>query len=713
MTNTEQQPPLTEAAARLATARLLLESLDCREAAMRLAEEEPCLPADTTASWLKRVAKRYRLRITSYHVREDGELENVLVPAIAVMSDGRHFIVGQHNATHVLVFDPAAGKPQAWPRTEFMAAAAGAFYYLQRPWSWRDFGERYQLQWFVPALLRYKKFLLEVVMASFFLQLLGIVTPVFTQVIIDKVLLHHGTVTLNVLAGGLLLAAVVQALMSILRTYLSNHTTNKLDMILGVRLLRHLLSLPLRYFELRRVGDTLTRVAALNSIREFLTGSAVTACLDAVFSILFIALMCYYSVTLTVVALLVVPLYLALNILATPLYRERLQSMWSAGAENNAFLVEAVNGIHTMKALALEPQFNHRWEHTLSRYIAAAFQTTQFQIWLNGAGSTIQNMGGFLILLLGGHQVMEGRLTLGQLIAFQMLSGQVSAPLLRLTGLWQTWQQTSLAMERLADILKTPPEPGLQAGTIPAKPLAGEIVFSAVDFRYQVGGPLILQDISFMLQPGMQVGIVGRSGSGKSTLTKLLQRLYVAEAGRVTIDGVDVNEINPAWLRQQIGVVLQENFLFNGSVRDNIAYARPNAGIEEVIRAAQLAGAHDFILELPEGYDTKVGERGTALSGGQQQRLAIARALLNEPRILIFDEATSALDYESERIIMGNMQQMAAQRTVLLIAHRLSTVRHCNLILVLDKGKLVESGSHQELLARQGLYAALYQQQEV
>lgn len=661
---------------------------------------------------LLQAAKLLKLKITVKTPKEN-ELAKIPIPAIAVMQDGTYQVMGVNNSEGILLFDPQVGKADTICWTDFLSVWSGQVITIKKPFSLKNAGDHFNIGWFLPIILRYKRFFYEVLIASFFLQLFGLVTPLFTQVIIDKVLVHKGVATLDVLAAALLFSALFQMTMSILRTYLSTHTTNKLDMILGAKLFRHLVTLPLRYFELRRVGDTLARVAALNGIREFLTGSSMTIFLDVFFSILFIGVMFYYSVPLTLIALVALPLYLVQNIIATPIYRERLQAVWASGAESNAFLVEAITGVHTVKSLALEPQFNHKWENLLAKYIRATFNSSKFSIIVGSSGSLIQSLMGFAILLFGGHKVMSGEMTIGQLIAFQMLAGQASAPIYRLTSIWQSCQQAALSVERLGDILNTPPESfhGKPKGELPL--IKGNISFTKVDFRYRPQGQQILNQVTVQIQAGMRIGIVGRSGSGKSTLTKLVQRLYLPESGQVSIDGIDLAHMEPTYLRQRIGVVLQENFLFNGSVRDNIAVARPGIGIEEVIHAAKMAGAHEFILELPEGYDAKVGERGMSLSGGQQQRIAIARAILTNPAILIFDEATSALDYESEAIIMKNLDAISAGRTMLMIAHRLSTVRHCHRIIVMEHGQVVEEGTHEELMLRHGFYYTLYNQQEV
>ena len=659
-----------------------------------------------------KIAKMLKLKAKKA-VLQYSDLEGLDVPVLAMMKDGSFLVLGKNNDKVVLIFRPEVGKPETITKEKFVEAWSNEVVIIKRPFSLKSASQRFNLYWFIPIILKYKKYFIEILIASFFLQLFGLVTPLFTQVIIDKVITHNGMSTLDILGLCLIIAAAFQAMMSIARTYLSAHTTNKIDMILGARLFRHVTSLPLRYFETRRVGDTLTRISALNSIREFLTNSSMTVFLDTFFSIVFFAVMFYYSWELTLIALIPLPLYLIQNIIVTPIYQKRLETVWASGAESNAFLVESITGVQTVKSLALEPQFNNRWEKILAKYIKDTFNNAKFNIWLSSSNSVIQSIMTFGILLFGGHMVMSGELTIGQLIAFQMLAGQASAPIFRLSGMWQTCQQTMLAVERLGDILNTAPEPLKISQDNYVDKINGKINFENVSFRYNAELGPVIDDVSFAVLPGMKVGIVGRSGSGKSTITKLVQRLYLPELGKVKIDDVDVMELDPTWLRKKIGVVLQENYLFNGSVRENIALSKPSATIDEVIAVAKMAGAHEFILELSEGYDTKIGERGTGLSGGQQQRIAIARALIANPAILIFDEATSALDYQSERIIMDNLDIIAKDRTMLMIAHRLTTVRNCDLILVIENGKIIEQGKHRELIEKKGTYYGMYVQQEV
>lgn len=641
------------------------------------------------------------------------ELREIELPAVVQMKNGGFVVLAVNNDEAVYLMDPHLGRSVALSRKQFLEAWSGEVLILSAKISWLYFKKKYNLEWFFMVISHYKKYLYEVMAAAFFLQLMGIAMPLMTQVIIDKVIGNQGISTLTVIGISMVLFFVMQALLTGLRTYLLNHTTNKLDAILGTRLFRHLISLPLPYYESRRVGDTLMRVGALNSIRDFLTGQALMTILDVFFSLVFIAFMLYYSVPLTFIALAIIPVYVVQNIWAVPIIKRKIEAVWRTGAANNAFMVEAVTGMQTIKALAIEPQLNHRWENLLGRYVRTTFENAVFQMFTGGISGMVQRIVSLAILWYGGHLVMRGEFTLGQLIAFQMISGQALAPMTKLLTMWPQVQQVGLSLERIGDILNTRMEPVLvQAGERKDK-VDGAISMDNVSFRYRLDMPLVLQDISLHINAGEKVGIVGRSGSGKSTLTSLIQKMYIPEQGTVKLDGVEINKLDFGWMRSHIGVVMQDNYLFKGSIRDNIAVSKPTATMDEVIKAAQMAGAHDFILELSEGYDTNVGERGDSLSGGQRQRIAIARSLLQNPPILIFDEATSALDYESERIIMENLDKIAGTRTLLMIAHRLTTVEKCDRIIVMDKGQIVEMGTHAELVAKGGIYANLYKQQEV
>ncbi|MBL6654186.1 MAG: type I secretion system permease/ATPase, partial [Reyranella sp.] len=574
-----------------------------------------------------------------------------------------------------------------------------------------DVTRRFDVTWFLGAIHKYRRLLGEVLVASFFLQLFALVSPLFFQVVIDKVLVHRSLSTLDVLVIGLVAISVFETVLAILRTYLFSHTTNRIDVELGARLFRHLLALPMAYFQARRVGDSVARVRELENIRNFLTSSALTLVIDLFFTFVFLGVMYFYAPTLTWIVLGSLPLYVAISALATPLFRRRLNEKFQRGAENQAFLVESVTGIETLKAMAVEPQMQRRWEEQLAGYVSASFRVLSLG---NTASQVVQLVSKVVtaaILYFGARLVIDGSLSVGELIAFNILASRVSAPVLRLAQMWQDFHQARLSVERLGDILNTTAEQTYAAGRTRLPAIRGGIRFDHVSFRYRVDGRQILHDVSFDIPAGQTVGIVGPSGSGKSTFAKLVQRLYVPESGRVLVDGMDLAMADPAWLRRQIGVVLQENVLFNRSVRENIALADPAMPMERVIAAAKLAGAHDFILELSDGYDTVVGERGSTLSGGQRQRIAIARALVGDPRILIFDEATSALDYESERIVQQNMKEITKGRTVLVIAHRLSTVRAMDRIVTLEGGRVIEDGTHETLIGKGGRYASLHRLQ--
>ncbi len=633
------------------------------------------------------------------------------LPAIAQHIDGHFFILAQTKEDKVLIQDPHENRPLAITADEFQKNWNGKLILLTKRAGLLNEFRRFDFSWFVPFILKYKKLLCEILLASFFIQLFALITPLFFQVVIDKVLVHRGLTTLDVLAVGLLVVYIFDVLLNGLRNYVFTHTTNRIDVALGADLFRHLLRLPLNYFQARRVGDTVARVRELDSIRNFITGSAVTLIIDLFFTFVFFAVMYLYSPILTFVVLGTLPFYILLAIVITPILRARLHEKFNRGAENQAFLVESINGIETLKSSAVEPQSQRRWEEQLSAYVKASFRATNLGNISGQTASFINKLMTLLILWIGARLVINGELSVGQLVAFNMLAGRISSPILRLVQLWQDFQQAGISVQRLGDILNVKPEPTYSPGRASLPRLEGRVYFEGVTFRYRPDGPEVLRNISLEVNPGEVIGIVGRSGSGKSTLTKLIQRLYVPESGRVLVDGVDLAMVDTVWLRHNIGVVLQENFLFNRSVRENIALADPAMPMERVIHAAKLSGAHEFILELPEGYDTIVGEHGSNLSGGQRQRIAIARALITNPRILIFDEATSALDYESEAIIHQNMRYICKDRTVFIIAHRLSAVRNANRILVIEKGQIVESGTHKELMDISGYYAKLYSHQ--
>ncbi|WP_445374262.1 type I secretion system permease/ATPase [Photorhabdus tasmaniensis] len=639
-------------------------------------------------------------------------LEHTPLPAIAVDRDGTFFILAKLDQEQALIQDPRSARPEVISFEGLEQRWTGQLVLVRSSNGVSGESSRFDFTWFIPAIVKYRKLLGEVLLGSFALQLFALVTPLFFQLVMDKVLVHHGLTTLDVVAAGLLGIMLFESALSGLRSYVFSHTTSRIDVELGSSLFRHLINLPLAYFQARRVGDSVARVRELENIRSFLTGNAITLMIDVFFSLVFIVVMLFYSGWLTLIVLLSLPLYALVSALVTPLLRKRLQDSFTRNAENQAFLVETVNGIDTLKSMAVEPQIIRKWDNQMATYVAAGFKTQTLSTLANESVSLIGKLVTVATLWLGARLVIEGQLSVGELIAFNMLAGRVSGPIMRLAQLWTSFQQTGVSVQRLGDILNSRTELS-QATRSAVPPLKGRVEFEQVHFRYRPDGSEVLRGINLVIGAGEIIGVVGRSGSGKSTLTRLLQRLYVPERGRVMVDGMDLALADVSSLRRQIGVVLQDNMLFNRSIRENIALSDPGAPLEVVMHAARMAGAHEFILELPEGYDTMVGEHGTSLSGGQRQRVAIARALIGNPRILIFDEATSALDYESERVVQQNMQSICKGRTVIIIAHRLSAVRDAHRILVMDRGQIVEQGAHAELLVRQdGHYSRLYRMQQ-
>lgn len=634
-------------------------------------------------------------------------LSKLPLPAVLCLRDGGYCILAKIDGDQALLQYPGvAPGSRTHRRDEVEAEWTGRVILATRKGEAATPG-RFGLRWFVAAIKRYHGLLREVLLASAFIQLFALLTPLVFMIIIDKVLSHQRLSTLDVLIFALAIVVLFEVVLGALRAYLLSHATHRLDLELGRRLFRHLLGLPLAYFDARRVGDTVARMHELEGVRRFLTGSALTLLLDLCFTVVFIAVMFLFSPFLTAVVLLSLPVLFGVSFFITPLLRGRLDDKFARGAENQSFLVEAVSGIQTLKGFAVEPQIQRQWDDRLAAYVQAGVGSTHLATLTQQTIGLINKAVTVLLLYLGAKLVMAGALTVGQLIAFNMLASRVNAPILRIAQIWQEIQQMRISVRRLADILDVPTEPLFRPGRARLPEIRGAIRFEHVSFRYRKEGPEALADVSFEIAPGEVVGVVGASGSGKTTLIKLLQRLYVPERGRILIDGVDIAMVDAAWLRRRIGVVGQDAVLFNRSVRDNIALGRPELGMERIIEVARLACAHEFILELPDGYDTVVGERGAQLSAGERQRIAIARALAGDPAILLLDEATSYLDYESERLIQANMRKICEGRTVFIVAHRLSTLEGADRILTFQRGRLVENADPHTLAGNGGPYARL------
>ena len=660
---------------------------------------------------LLRAAKDIGLKGREFGNLSVDNLASVPYPAVAIMEGNRYVVLIRRDDDNLAIHDPALGRSLMVPLPQFVSHWTGTLILMARRFTLERVKQKFGLGWFAPQVFRYKRQLAMVLGLSLLLQLLGLASPLFTQVIIDKVLVHRSLNTLDIMIIGMLTLNLFSIWMSALRTYLFAHSSSKIDAVLSSQLFRHITSLPLAYFDRWQAGDVVSRVGELEKIRSFMTGASLTVVLDIVFAVVYVAVMFLYSSYLSVIVLMALPVYLALQLIVTPIFKRLLNQLFLIGAENQSFLIETVNGVETVKSASIENQFVQKYEQILARLVKTAFATANVANVANGIATFIQQLFTLLVLWVGAYLVIERKITVGELIAFQMLSGQVISPILRLINMWQSFQQTRVSIDRLGDVMNSDTEPAFNPNRTSLPNVQGEIVFDNVSFKYREEGADVLRAVSFHLQPGTRVGIVGRSGSGKSTVTKLMQRLYVPTYGRVLIDGVDLAQVEPSWLRRQIGVVLQESFLFNGTIAYNIGIADPGETRERIETVASIAGVTQFLADFPDGLDTQVGERGGRLSGGQRQRVAIARALLTNPRVLIFDEATSALDVESELAIMENLDAIAANRTMILIAHRLSTVRHCDKILVMDRGRVVEAGNHEELMAAQGMYYYLLQQQ--
>jgi len=630
-------------------------------------------------------------------------------PPVLLRRGGHLSLLVEAGSKEFVLHSPATGVQRITPGANEPAEEA-----LLLQAGRRETGEPFSLRWFWPAIRRHRRVLLEVLVASFFVQLFALANPLLTQVIIDKVLVQDSAGTLHVL--GLLLAVTILfgSVLGGLRTYLFADATNRIDLTLGSAVMDRLYRLGLGYFQKRPVGELAGRVNELENIRQFLTGSALTLVLDAAFSVIYVAVMLAYSVPLTLVALGAVPLLVGLTIVVSPMLRRQLRQRAECYAETQSHLIETLGGIQTIKAQSLEPLARWRWQERYARYVSAGFRSVVVSTGLNTASGFLNRMADLAVLWIGAWMVLDHKLSIGQLIAFRIISGYVSAPLLRLAGSWQQFQETGMSLERLSDILDAPREQG-ESGekNIPLPPVEGKVVYESLGFSYGgPGAPPQLRGVSFAAEPGAFVGVAGQSGSGKSTLLKLLPILHTPLEGRILIDGYDVTKVELQSLRKQIGVVLQDTLLFDGTVQENIALSEPEATAEEIVAAARLACAHDFIMRLPDGYNTHLGEGGRGLSHGQRQRVVLARMVLTKPRLLILDEATSALDSPTEQEVLQNLSRAFQGRTIFMVTHRLRSLRHADLILYLDGGALTESGTHKQLMDLDGSYAALARQQE-
>lgn len=652
-------------------------------------------------------------------------LTDAVLPALLPTADGSWMLLGKIDATApagaVILQLAGDAEPRQITLAEFdslfagtwIAASKRATANVSQQSDTASESAKFGVGWFWHSLQKYKGLMGEILLASLFVQIIALITPLIFQVVIDKVLTHRSLSTLEVMMMALLGVSIFEVVLGAMRHYLMSHTTNRIDVELGAKLFKHLLHLPLSYFESRRSGDTVARVRELENARNFMTGQALTSWLDLLFAFIYLAIMFYYSLTLTLVVIAALPVFFGASAVITPLLRKKLEDKFAMGAENQAYLVETVTSMETLKSHAVEPQWQREWEKRLANYVNVSFEGGHLGNATNQFIALTSKILTVILLWLGAKLVIDGGLTVGGLIAFNMLSGRVNAPILKLSSLWQDFTQMKVSIKRLGDIMDALPEPAFRPNRSTPPDVQGRVTFDHVNFRYAPKAPEVLSDLSFDIEAGEVIGVVGVSGAGKTTLMRLIQRLYTPESGRILMDGMDLNLVDTSWLRRQIGGVGQDTLLFNRSVRDNIALADASLSMAAVMGAAKLSGAHEFILQMQDGYDTVIGERGSKLSGGQRARIAIARALATNPKLLLLDEATAALDYESERLIHDNMKTITQGRTVLIVAHRLSTLRLADRILVLDGGRLVETGSHGSLLLQGGRYASLYQAHQV
>ncbi|MBN1468579.1 MAG: type I secretion system permease/ATPase [Fusobacteriaceae bacterium] len=658
---------------------------------------------------LARIAEEIGL-YSKYKKKESLEnLKRYQKPLMCKMNNDEYIILIDINEKEVLFYDLKLEQHLELSLEEFLNVWSKEIIVFKLRQN-RNEEEKFSFWWFIKPLLKFKKALIEIFTSIFLIQLLGMVSPMIIQLIIDKVVVHSAKNTLNVMIIILTVIMIFEAILNLSKTYIFRNITSKLDILMGMKIYKRLMKLPLGYFESRRAGDILSRVREVENVRNFITDGPLTAVLDILFLFIYMGVMVYYSPVLASLIFVSLILYAILSLVAIPIFTKLLDEMYERGADENSYLLESVSGVQTVKALALEGKKQRKWEQILSTYVKSRLDISLFNKMIDEICDIIKNGFDLAVLYVGVLQVFKGNLTIGALIAFRMLSGNVVNPVLKLVGMWQEFNQMKISVEKIGDIFNTPSE--TSTGNVNMESIDGKIKFEGVFFKYGYDKPYVVKNMTFEIPKGKIIGIVGKSGSGKSTISKLVQRLYIPEKGSIYIDDYDISTIDPNSLRKNIGVVLQENFLFRGSIKENIEINKVNATMEDIINSCKLAGAHDFIMDLPDKYDTLIGENGVGLSGGQRQRIAIARALIRNPKILIFDEATSALDYESESIINKNLKEICKDKTVLIIAHRLSTLKDADEIMVVEKGEVVEFDTHENLLKEQGIYHYLYSMQQ-
>lgn len=652
-----------------------------------------------------------QLQITQTRIKQS-ELSSFQLPVMVEMADGEFIVLVGRSGDFFITYDPTqSSTPRFLSNTNLAERSTSRVLLVKRKYAITDSAQPFGIQWVAAITLQFRKPLSHILLATFLIQLFGLAMPLFSQVIFDKVLNHRSMSTLHVLGIGMVILMIFEALFSILKSQLLSQTSNKVDALIGSKIMRHLLNLPLHFFESRSTGSLVAKLNEMENLRKFITGAPVSAIVDTLFVGIFLAVLFWYSALLTLVVLAGIPLLIAIVFLGNPILRNRLAEQSKTTAANHSFLIEAISNVHSVKAFALEPTMTKRWEQGLVNTLTATHRVSNLAGAVKTFNQLIQRAIALAVLWIGAMLVMRGELTMGQLIAFQMLTLRVVQPMVKLAQFWQEFQQFALSIKELEGIMNIPKETARISGKHKLERCKGAICLSDVSFQYAKHLKSSIEGVNLNIRSGEMIGITGRSGSGKSTLAKLLQQFYVPTSGKIEVDGVNIAHFDPTWLRKQFGIVLQDSRLFQGTVIENLSMHLPHSSMKSIMGAAKVAEIHDFIMSLPEGYETRLAEGGGQMSGGQRQRLAIARAILGNPGIVILDEATSALDYETEFKIHKNLAQYRVGKTTIIIAHRLSTLREANKILVMDGGRIVESGTHHELVSIRGIYSGLLEQQ--